>query len=329
MTVRWGIIGCGKVTEVKSGPAFNKVDGSSLVAVMRRDLAKAEDYARRHNVPKWYDDADALINDSDLDAVYIATPPDTHMKYAIKAIRAGKPVYIEKPMALNYNECEAILRESEKYKIPVYVAYYRRGLPSFNKVKELLDSGAIGKPLAVQLQLFKADRSDPAAEVPWRYKPEISGGGIFVDLGSHQIDFLDYIFGPVDVVDSVVLNQSGKYIVEDFVMANLILGDNLPCSATWCFSASGISDRDIVEITGEKGSIIFSSFDYSIPVSCKNKEGVRNYYFEKPEHVQLPLITLVVNDIRGKGISPSRGITAARSNRVMDIILAEYYKKDF
>src|SRR6187551_1308715 len=101
--INWGIIGCGDVSEVKSGPAFNKVNNSSLVAVMRRDGAKAKDYAHRHQVPKWYDDASLLINDPDVNAIYIATPPSSHEEYTIAAIDAGKPVYVEKPMTMNYN----------------------------------------------------------------------------------------------------------------------------------------------------------------------------------------------------------------------------------
>jgi predicted dehydrogenase len=81
--IRWGIIGCGDVTEIKSGPAFNKVANSKLVAVMRRDSAKAADYAKRHHVPKWYDDASKLINDPEVNAIYIATPPLQHDYFTI------------------------------------------------------------------------------------------------------------------------------------------------------------------------------------------------------------------------------------------------------
>ena len=98
-TIRWGIIGCGNVTEVKSGPGFQKAKNSALVAVMRRNGALAEDYARRHNVPRWTDDAQALIDDPEVDAVYVATPPAFHIEYTIQAARAGKPVYVEKPLA--------------------------------------------------------------------------------------------------------------------------------------------------------------------------------------------------------------------------------------
>src|SRR5882757_10269989 len=103
--IRWGIIGCGDVTEVKSGPALQRATGSALVAVMRRDRAKAEDYARRHGVARAYDDAAALIADPDVDAVYVATPPSSHAAYTLAAARAGKPVYVEKPMALSHAEC--------------------------------------------------------------------------------------------------------------------------------------------------------------------------------------------------------------------------------
>ena len=131
--VNWGIIGVGDVTEIKSGPAFYKVEHSNLVAVMRRNSEKAADYARRHNVTKWYGDAMELINDSQVDAVYIATPPDSHASYAIAAMLAGKPVYVEKPMARSHRECllptshsglqkTSNSREFNEYTIPRYRA---------------------------------------------------------------------------------------------------------------------------------------------------------------------------------------------------------------
>ena len=103
--IRWGILGCGDVCEVKSGPAFQKAASSALVAVMRREAAKAQDFARRHGVPKWYADADQLIDDPEVDAVYVATPPGTHEKLAMRVAAAGKPCYVEKPMARSFAEC--------------------------------------------------------------------------------------------------------------------------------------------------------------------------------------------------------------------------------
>ena len=109
--INWGIIGCGKVTEVKSGPAFNLANNSKLVAVMRRTGKLAEDYAYRHNVPKWYDNANDLINDPEVDAVYVATPPASHKDYALAVADANKIVYVEKPMALNYSECLEMIKK--------------------------------------------------------------------------------------------------------------------------------------------------------------------------------------------------------------------------
>ena len=123
---------------------------------MRRDAFLAEDYARRHNVPKFYSRASDLINDKEIDAVYIATPPSSHAEYAIEVIKAGKPVYIEKPMAASYSECLKINKAAEKYGVPVFVAYYRRTLPGFLMVKDLIEKGSIGNVRFVSLQLFKA-----------------------------------------------------------------------------------------------------------------------------------------------------------------------------
>jgi len=324
--VKWGIIGCGTVTEVKSGPAFNLVEGSRLVAVMRRNSARAADYAARHGVPRWYDDESRLIADPEVNAVYVATPPGSHMKYAVQSIRAGKPVYIEKPMALNYKECEVIINEAEKNNVKVFVAYYRRALPAFLRVKELISSGTIGEPLMVNVDFFKNYNDAAGKDTPWRLIPEISGGGHFVDLGSHLLDWLDLVFGEVRVVSSLVMNQSKKFEVEDIVLTNLLLGGTVPCSATWCFNASESSTRDIVEITGEHGSLTFSCFNYT-PVILKTSDGIRSFHDEKPVHVQQPLIETIVRDLRGLGSCKSTGLSASRTNRVMDEILFEYYNK--
>ena len=118
---RWGIIGCGDVTEVKSGPALQKATGSALVAVMRRDLSKAQDYARRHGVPRAYNSADALINDPEVDAVYIATPPSSHCALTLAVAAAGKPCLVEKPMAMNHGECRRMIEACAARGVPLWV----------------------------------------------------------------------------------------------------------------------------------------------------------------------------------------------------------------
>src|SRR5947208_1614148 len=142
--INWGIIGCGDVTEVKSGPAFNKVPNSKLVAVMRRDAEKAKDYAKRHGVEKWYSNADELIQDAGVNAIYVATPPLNHEEYAVKAMQAGKPVYVEKPMAINAEAAERIVKAATETGVKISIAHYRRQQPWFLKVTELLQQKAIG-----------------------------------------------------------------------------------------------------------------------------------------------------------------------------------------
>jgi predicted dehydrogenase len=325
--IKWGIIGCGNVTEVKSGPAFNKVKDSVLHAVMRRDAVLAEDYARRHKVPKFYSDAGKLINDPDVKAVYIATPPGSHAGYAIATIKAGKPVYIEKPMAVNYEECCKINEASEKYNVPVFVAYYRRTLPGFLKVKELLTSGSIGNVRFVQLQLYKPPTDDErAGKLSWRVEPEQSGGGHFFDLASHQLDYLDFLFGPVEKIKSIAINQGSYYKAEDFVSAEFLFPGNIAGTGTWCFSASPECERDSIEIFGDKGVIRFSTFSFD-PIVLINSSGIKEFVNERPENVQYYLIEQIVKALSGNGEAVSTGVSGARTSRVMDEIVREYYKK--
>ncbi len=325
--VKWGIIGCGDVTEVKSGPAFAKCRGSELVAVMRRDENKVRDYARRHSVPHWFTDADALIHHPDVNAVYVATPPYAHADYAIKALNAGKPVYVEKPMALNFTECEQMIEAAEQAGTPLFVAYYRRALPGFLKIKELIDSGAIGQVRLIDIQLYKSSPRDAfSGDLPWRVKPEISGGGLFFDLASHQLDYLDHVFGPVQDIRSLAINQAGWYLAEDFVQATLRFKHNVVCSGTWCFTASPAANRDVMTIIGDEGMIEFSCFGF-VPVRLTTGSGTQEFDYPKPEHVQQYLIQQIVDELSGNGKCVSTGTSGARTSLVMDNIVAEYYRK--
>jgi predicted dehydrogenase len=323
--INWGIIGVGNVTEVKSGPAFNKVKGSRLVAVMRRDAVLAADYARRRKVPKFYSKASDLINDKDVNAVYIATPPGSHAEYAIEVIKAGKPVYIEKPMAASYSECMKINETAEKYKVPVFVAYYRRALPGFLFVKNLIETGAIGNVRLILIQLFKyLSEEEKNGNPPWRVDPSVAGAGHFFDLASHQLDYLDYVFGPVQKVKSVAINQAGLYKAEDYVSAEFIFKNNIAGTGVWCFSVPPESSRDTIEIIGDKGSIKFTTFSFE-PIVVLNESGRTEYINERPEHVQYNLIGKIVDSLNGRGESPSTGLSGARTSKVMDEIVAEYY----
>lgn len=326
--VNWGIIGCGNVTELKSGPAFNKVAHSKLVAVMRRDADKAAEYALRHEVPAWYSDADKLINDPKVNAVYIATPPDTHASYAIQAMKAGKPVYVEKPMALNFQECQEMIRVSEETGMPLLVAYYRRTLPAFLKVKELVDLGIIGKPLTVNIRLHKAfgeKDQDPKLQ-SWHINPRISGGGYLFDLASHQLDYLDFLFGPIAKVHGIAVNQAGYYKAEDTVTGTFLFENGVIGTGSWCFVVAKGDEEDVIEISGTKGKLSFSSFQHG-DLKLTTPEGALSFSFQNPENIQQYLIQQVVNELRGGEKCVSSGMTAARTSWVVEEIVKSYYIK--
>jgi predicted dehydrogenase len=326
--IKWGIIGCGDVTEVKSGPAFSKIPHSSVVAVMRRNAGLAEDYARRHHVARWYSEVDLILKDPEVNAIYVATPPNTHSLYTLLALQSGKPVYVEKPMARNHEECFEMVSYSEKSGIPLFVAYYRRMLPGFLKVKELIDNKTIGDIRFVNIRLIKRikDIDKDTKQLPWRLDPNVSGGGYFFDLASHQLDYLDYIFGPVTKVQSMVKNQAGIYFAEDFLAVNLEFENGVVGNGIWCFNLESGAEEDVIEIMGSKGKIELSTFNFS-PVILTLHEGTFEYRFDKPLHVQQELIQTVVDELRGEGKCPSTGVTGARTNRIMDLIVKEYYNR--
>ncbi len=325
--VRWGIIGVGNVTELKSGPAFNKAEGSELVAVMRRDAAKAEDYARRHGIGRWYSNADQLINDPEVNAIYVATPPSFHARYAIQSMRAGKPVYVEKPMALNHRECLEMIRVSEETGMPLMVAYYRRTLPAFLKVKELVDSGEIGKPLTVNIKLYKQarERNLKPEEMSWHVSPEISGAGHFYDLASHQLDYLDFVFGPVTEANGIAVNLAGLYLAEDTVTGTFRFKSGVTGTGSWCFVVDPVAEKDEFEIIGDQGKITFPCFRFG-DVVMENKMGLHKFRFTNPENIQFNLIQQVVNTLLGKSDCVSTGITAARTSFVLEETVKSYYE---
>lgn len=323
-TIRWGMIGCGDVAEVKSGPGFYKADNSTLMAVMRRNGAKAQDFAKRHNVPRWHDDANAIINADDIDAIYIATLTDSHLDYAVRCAKAGKPVYVEKPMAMDYAQCRTMIDAAKAARTPLWVGYYRRALPRFLKVKELLDSGAIGDVRLVTSRLFNK-QFDPAADTSgfaWRADPNLSGGGLFFEGACHTMDILDFLFGPIEEVRGFAINQGGKYKSEDLITGSYRFASGVMGQGTWCYTAD--YDYEMNEIVGTKGRIQFST---TAPVSIRVFHGDTSEEIPAgdPPHVHQPLIQTIVDEMNGKGKCPSTGESGSRTALFMDRLLGEFY----
>jgi predicted dehydrogenase len=323
MTIGWGIIGCGDVCEKKSGPAFQKAAGSRLVAVMRRDRSLAEDFARRHGVPRFYDDADALVADPEVDAVYVATPPGTHLEHALRACRAGKPAYVEKPMARNHGECLEMIRAFDRARLPLFVAYYRRALPKFRAARDMLASGRIGAVTGVSYRFGAPHhRGLDAGFAPWRFVAEQSGGGLLLDLGSHTLDLLDWMTGPLEGVTGSAANCASPVEVEDTVAMSFVTAGGVPGSAYWSFASD--ERFDCIEVLGTDGAVAVPTFgDGPVRLSAQGRR--EEIDLPNPEHIQQPMIQAVVDTLHGSGTAPSTGTSAARTSAVMDQVLLSYY----
>jgi predicted dehydrogenase len=317
------MIGAGDVTEVKSGPALQKAAGSSLVAVMRRDRAKAEDYARRHGIARVHDRVDALIDDPGVDAVYVATPPSSHRELALRAAAARKPCLVEKPMAMTHAECLEMVEAFDRARVPLWVAYYRRALPRFLKVRELLATGAIGQVTSVHVEVHTVLPSQ-AADIGWRVDPAIAGAGLFFDLASHCFDLLDFLIGRIRTVSGSAINSGGVYLAEDVTAASFAFDENVVGTGLWNFNASEKVDR--LRITGSRGELsspIFSDTD----VTVVRPEGSTTYSDPNPPHVHQPLVQTIVDELAGRGRCESTGASGARASWVMEQCVREYYKK--
>jgi len=318
--VSWGIIGCGNVTEVKSGPAFNKVPGSTLHAVMRRNVALAKDYAERHGVPKWYAAANDLINDPAVNAIYIATPPASHEEYALAAIAAGKNVYVEKPMSTNTPMARNIADAAAAAGVKLSVAHYRRRLPLFRKIKAILDSREMGDIRFAELRLCQSV-SEANGTANWRVQPEISGGGYFHDLAPHQLDLMLHFFGGPVKANGIALNQAGEYPADDMVTGTILFENNIVVNGLWCFAVPDTEACDNCTIMGSQGSLKFSIFNMTtLEINRNGKE--EKMIFEPETHVQQPMIAEVVKFFLGEADNPCPGSDGVAVMKMIDDLTA-------
>ena len=335
MTVRWGILGCGAVCEVKSGPAFQRARGSELVAVMRRRADLARDFARRHDVPHWYDDAGALIADPRVDAVYVASPPGNHLELALRVSEHGKPAYVEKPMARTHGECQRMIEAFERKSLPLFVAYYRRALPRFLKAKQLLDSGVLGAITSISCRYASARHSSPVEAtgqtgggttaleaLPWRLRAEEAGAGLFLDLGSHTLDILDFLLGPLSAVQGSAANVASPYAVEDTVVMSFRTSCGALGTGAWNFASA--RSEDVIVISGTRAELRLSTFGNE-PIELHQADGIESFDLPNPVHIQEPMIQTIVDALSGQGSCASTGVSAARTSAVMDQVLLGYY----
>lgn len=313
-TISFGIIGCGDVTEKKSGPAFAKIEGSKLVAVMRRDPVKLADYARRHGVEKYSTNYLDLLTDPEIDAVYIATPPHMHCFYTLEAARYFKHVYVEKPMATTVQECREMMDACKAHGVKLFVAYYRRGQEKFQKIKEIAESGGIGQVRSFQytyscpVPAFNKDRS-------WLLSKKEAGGGLLYDIGSHMVDTLRFILGDVSIAAGISSNISKDYDVSDVTSGFLRFTDGVQGALQFSFHASQVLDEAV--LFGSEGSLRFSIMDME-PVVLQKGGREERFAFKPLEHVQMPYIRHVVRVLQGTEDDDTTGISGLRTQEILE-----------
>ena len=252
-TLRWGILGCGNVAEYKGGPPLYSVDDSELIAVMRRDRAKAEDFAERHGAQRAYSDIGDLLADDEVNAIYIATHPYLHCEQTIRTAQAGKHILCEKPMAMTVEECQRMIDACHDAGVTLMLAYYRNFYPNIVKMKALMDEGAIGEVVLARVNhtgFYDPSRHDLSS---WRVDEKISGGGVLMDLGSHRISLLQYLMGDIASVQGYAEAVHLDIETDDSAVFTLCFesGAHAVANINWNVGVS----IDDVEVYGTEGAL--------------------------------------------------------------------------
>lgn len=321
-TIRWGFLGCGKVVRKKSGEAFRSVPHSTIGAIMRRDIAGAKEAARHFGAAFWCDTQEKLLA-ADIDAVYIATPPGLHYEQAMACLKAGKPVYLEKPFARNYTEAKTLTDAFCAAGIPLYVGHYRRALPRFLKIRQLLEEGIIGKAESVDFYLNRVF-NPVEAKKSWLYNPTLSGGGKFFDIAPHTVDIFQFLFGEICSVTSSAIHSGSDCPLEDRVTMDVRTKQTVRGQLQFCCSGTEKGDR--MRVTGTKGIMEFSVHGkQDIKVWDHRGVLILDEIVPDPVTVEQPMVQTVVEDLLGTGKCLSRAEDALSTCRVIDLVLEDFY----
>ena len=321
--LRWGILGCGNVAEHKGGPPLYTVDDSELIAVMRRDRAKAENFAERHGAKRVYTDIDQLLSDDEINAVYIATPPYLHCEQTIRAAHAGKHVLCEKPMAMTVQECQQMVDACREANVALMLAYYRNHYPNVVKMKALMDEGAIGDVVLARINCtgyYNPNRQDLKN---WRINPEISGGGVLMDIGSHRISLLQYLMGDIESAQGYAETVHLDAAVDDSAVFSLRFesGAHAVANINWN-TGIGIDD---VEVYGTTGSLRCSPLN-SGNLTLETKSDGRVELPQVPlQHTHTGLVEDFVDHLKtGEPIRCS-GEAGLQTNAIIAQVYADGY----
>lgn len=341
--VGWGIIGCGDVADRKAGDAFNAIPGSRLVSVMRRDGAGARSFAERHGATGWTTDAAEVLANPDVDVVYIATPPAHHREYGLAVAEAAKACLIEKPAGRSVSELLELREAFRRANKPLYVSYYRRHLPRFRKVREVIDSGVLGEIVSIDYRMSK-----PAKSKSWALDVASSGGGHFYGLSGHMLDLFDYWFGPLEFTGSTVTNVIPAHDTEDAVSIGFRTSTGAVGSAIWNFAASQSSDYLVID--GVRGRITMRGTSTHGPVRLSfdpkakiriSQSKIRRWLtdvqkrlgvpvgetlrFTRVSQPHQPLLSTITEEVARSAVRFDNLEAAVRTASIVDKALTPYY----
>ena len=321
-TIRWGFLGCGKVVLTKSGDAFRNVPNSTIEAVRRRNLEQAKESAEYFGAPNWCDKIEDLLA-SDIDAVYIATPPGFHYEQAMECLKAGKAVYLEKPFARNYPEAKALTEGFEKAGIPLYIAHYRRALPRFLKIREMLSAKIIGEVESIDFHLNRIF-SPKEVQKGWLYDLVLSGGGKYYDIAPHTVDIINFLFGNITQVQGSAKNIGVGCPLENVVEMSFVTEKGIQGNARFCCVAEEKSDR--MYVTGTKGTMEFSVHGKT-DVIVRDIDGnvVERFDLPDPKTVEEAMVQSVVEDLLGISVCESKARDVLITYEIIDKVLDEFY----
>ena len=316
--VRWGLIGCGDIAARRVAAALRDTPHSSLVAVARRQAARAEAFAREHGARRAHADWRDLVRDDEVDAVYVATPVRVHAEQTVAAAEAGKHVLCEKPMALTAAECERMIAAADRNGVRLGVAYYRHHYPVVARLRELLASGEIGQPILCRVDVFEPFDAAPGAARAWLLDKEEAGGGPMMDFGCHRIEVLLDLFGPVRDVQGFPANVRYRdREVEDTCVAHLRFQNGTEAVLAVTHAVS--ERRDTLDVYGTAGSVhvpVLNDGSIQLVTTGGSREE------RLPPHVNLhqPLVEDFVGAVRGRRDPTVSGAIGLEVSRVLDAI---------
>ena len=320
--IRWGFLGCGKVVRTKSGDAFRNVPNSTIEVIRRRNLDAAKESAEYFGAPYWCDRIEELLA-SEIDAVYIATPPGLHYEQAMACLNAGKAVYLEKPFARNYTEAKQLTEAFEEAGVPLYIGHYRRALPRFLKIREMLKSNIIGDVTDIDFYLNRIF-SQKEADNSWLYNPVLSGGGKYYDIAPHTVDIIQFLFGDITEVQGSARNLGVGCPLENVVEMTFVTEKGVNGKARFCCVADEKSDR--MHVTGTKGTMEFSVHGKTdVIVKDENGTILEQFDLPDPKAVEESMVQSVVEDLLGISKCESKAKDVLVTYKIIDEVLNEFY----